>query len=75
MNIKKGDFLVREDVIWLIKDYSSGILLLNRFWTNREDIYPKTDTLSRSSLKHALLCNSFKYVSKEKASTIKVLYS
>lgn len=75
MNIKKGDFIVRDDVIWVVKDYSSGILLLNRFWTSREDIYKKTDTFSRSFLKHALLSDGYKYVPKEKASTIKVLYS
>lgn len=75
MNIKKGDFIVRDDVIWVVKDYSSGILLLNRFWTNREDLYKPTDIFSRSFLKHALLCDGYKYIPKEKASTIKVLYS
>lgn len=75
MNIKKGDFLVGEHAIWSIRDYSSGILLLKRFWTDREELYPNTMTLSRSALKHDLLSNNLKYIPKEKASTIKVLYS
>lgn len=75
MNIKKGDYLVGEHIIWAIKDYSSGILLLKRYWTDRVDFYPETMPLSRSALKHDLLANQLKYIPKEKASTIKVLYS
>lgn len=77
VKLKKGDHIVCKDEIWLIFDLNGGNYLANLVWQRESDgrLFERTEVFNHSKLRHMLYNLDYTVVPKEKANTIKVLYS
>lgn len=77
VKLNRGDYIVGSDEIWVINFLNGGNYLGNLVWRRIDDgsLYERTEVFNHSKLKHMTVNLGYKIVSKEKANTIKVLYS
>lgn len=77
VKLKKGDHLVHKDEIWVIITLNGGNYLGNLVWQREDDgrLFERTEVFNHSKLRHMIHNLDYKVVPKEKANTIKVLYS